>query len=59
MKLKIFHLIGIEVGTLMDRKQNPGNYEVEWNAAEHAGGFYFYQLFAGDYVETKKMIILK
>ncbi|MCW8960700.1 MAG: T9SS type A sorting domain-containing protein, partial [Ignavibacteriaceae bacterium] len=35
------------------------SYEVEWNASELPSGVYFYQLRAGSFVETKKMILMK
>jgi hypothetical protein len=51
------------VATLVDEYRNAGSYEIEFNpgsSIKHpASGIYFYRLQAGDYVETKKMILLK
>jgi photosystem II stability/assembly factor-like uncharacterized protein len=63
--LKIFDIMGREVETLVKEKQSPGTYEVNWNA-RHGGsstqlpsGVYFYKINAGDFSETKKMILMK
>jgi len=57
--LKIFDVLGNEVATLVDEYKPAGSYEVEWNASELPSGVYFYQLRAGSFVETKKMILMK
>ncbi len=62
--IKIYDVLGNEVATLVNEEQAPGIYEIEFNAAqvsrpELTSGVYFYQLKAGDYIETKKMILLK
>ena len=36
-----------------------GTYEIKWNASNYSSGIYFYTLKAGDYIETKKMILTK
>ncbi len=62
--LKVFDVLGNEVATLVDEYRPAGNYELDFNVGRDsspalASGIYFYQLKAGDYVETKKMILLK
>jgi len=61
--LKVFDVLGREVATLVDEFRTAGSYEVEFNPASSiknpASGIYFYQLKAGDYIETKKMLLLK
>jgi hypothetical protein len=57
--LKVFDVLGREVATLVDEYRNAGSYEVEFNASNLPSGVYFYQLKAGPFVETKKMILLK
>jgi hypothetical protein len=59
VKLSIFDLRGCEVATLMNEQLKPGMYEVEWDGTGYPSGTYYYKLFAGDYVETKKMILMK
>jgi len=63
--LNVFDVLGKEIATLVNEEKPAGSYEVEFNSVEtlHAtslpSGVYFYQLRAGDYIETKKMILLK
>ncbi|MBK7630785.1 MAG: T9SS type A sorting domain-containing protein [Ignavibacteriales bacterium] len=57
--LKVYDVLGNEVAILVDDYRNAGSYAVEFNASNLPSGVYFYQLKAGYYVETKKMILLK
>jgi hypothetical protein len=57
--LKVYDILGKEIETLVNEKLNPGTYEVTFNASKYPSGVYFYRLQAGDYLETKKMILLK
>ena len=57
--LKIYNIIGEEVATLVNREQSAGRYEVAFNAKNFPSGLYFYRLSAGNFAETKKMIVLK
>jgi hypothetical protein len=59
VNLKVYDILGREVATLVNKKQKPGNYEVIWDASEQSSGVYFYQIQAGEYIETKKMILLR
>jgi hypothetical protein len=57
--LKVYDILGREVATLVNEEKPAGEYEVEFNAANLPSGIYFYQLKAGNYSETKKMVLLK
>jgi len=57
--LKIYNVNGKEVGTILDDYKPAGSYEVRFNAEGLPSGIYFYKLEAGDFSETKKMILLK
>ncbi len=57
--LKVFDVLGSEIITLLNKEQSAGNYEVEFDGSDLTSGIYFYRLQAGDFVETKKMILLK
>jgi len=57
--LKIYNELGEKVGDLLNRELTIGNYEVEWDATGFPSGVYFYQLRAEDFIETKKMILMK
>lgn len=57
--LKVFDILGKEIATLVNQKQKPGNYSVRFYGTNLSSGIYYYQLQAGEFIETKKMIILK
>ncbi|EFK96779.1 hypothetical protein LDC_1193 [sediment metagenome] len=57
--LKIFDVLGNEVAALVDEYKSAGNYEVEFNASGLSSGIYFYQLIVGEFISTKKMILLR
>ncbi|HRI46168.1 MAG TPA: lamin tail domain-containing protein [Ignavibacteriaceae bacterium] len=59
VKLAIFDVLGNEVKTLMNGYKKAGNYVVEFNAGGLSSGVYFYTLTAGNFVETKKLNLLK
>ncbi|MEI8114777.1 MAG: T9SS type A sorting domain-containing protein [Bacteroidia bacterium] len=57
--LKVFDLVGREVATLVDEHRPSGKYETQFNAAMLPKGVYFYQLKAGEYSQTRKLIVIK
>ncbi len=62
--LKVYDVLGNEVATLVDEYKAAGGYEVEFNVEQDsrpamASGVYFYQVKAGEYIQTKKMLYLK
>jgi hypothetical protein len=57
--LKIFDVLGREVETLVNEHQNAGNHSVQFNATNLASGVYFYKLEAGNYNNTKKLLLVK
>jgi len=57
--LIVYDVLGKEVTTLVNDEKQPGVYEVEFNASNLSTGIYFYQLKAGSFVQTKKMILAK
>lgn len=59
VELKVFDMLGQEVKTLVNETQNGGYYEVQFTANSFASGVYFYQIKAGSFIDTKKMILLK
>ena len=59
VSLKVFNVLGKEVAVLVNEKQEPGVYTVNFSSANLSGGVYLYRLQAGDFVQTKKMILLK
>jgi hypothetical protein len=57
--LKVYDVLGNELAALVNEEKTPGTYEEKWNAVNLSSGVYFYQLKAGDFISTKKMILLK
>jgi len=60
VRLTVTDVLGREVATLINNEErNAGNYNVKWNASSFASGVYFYRLQAGNFVQTKKLVLLK
>ncbi len=57
--LSVYDISGREIQTLVNEKLNPGTYEVTFDGSNFASGVYFYQLRTGDFIETKKLVLLK
>ena len=57
--IKVFDILGNEIETLVNEEKPAGTYELTWNAVKLPSGIYFYQLRAGDFVQMKKMLLLK
>jgi hypothetical protein len=57
--LKVYDVLGNEIATLFNEEKPAGEYEVEFNAHGLPSGIYFYQLKTGEFIQTKKMILLK
>ncbi len=64
VKLEIFNLLGQHITTLVDEIQSPGHRQVEWNSTDRQGqtvasGIYLYRFTAGNFMQSKKMLLLK
>ena len=57
--LKIYNVLGKEVAILVDEEKPAGTYEIIWHATNLPNGVYFYKLKTGDFISTKKMILLR
>jgi len=57
--LKIFDITGREIRTLVSEQKTAGNYLVEFNASGLSSGVYFYQIKTGDFIQTKRMVLIK
>ena len=58
-KLIIYDALGREINTLVNEKLGAGSYEVDWNASGYPSGVYFYKLVSEEYVDVKKMLLVK
>jgi hypothetical protein len=57
--LKVYDVLGREVATLVNGRQNAGRYTISFNASTLASGVYFYRLQAGNFTQSKKMMLVK
>jgi len=59
VNLAVYDILGREVAKLVNEKLNAGTYLVDWNASQYPSGVYFYRLQSGDFVDVKKMLMIK
>jgi hypothetical protein len=57
--IKIYDILGHEIATLVNEEKLAGKYQVEFNGSNLASGVYFYRLQAGNYIQTRKMLVLQ
>jgi subtilisin family serine protease len=57
--LTVYNVLGEEVATLASGDHAPGTFEVRWEVSGMPSGVYFYRLTAGDFVQTKKMVLMR
>lgn len=57
--LAVYDILGREVSSLVNENQLAGSYKVEFNANKLASGIYFYQIRSGNFISTKRMVLLK
>jgi hypothetical protein len=59
IQITVFNSEKKEISKLVDEDKKPGTYELIWDASNKPSGVYFYKIFADDFVQVKKMILLK
>ncbi len=59
VKIVIFDLLGNEVKTILNEYKNPGAYSIEFEASSLASGVYFYKMITAEYINIKKMVLIK
>jgi hypothetical protein len=59
VSLAIYDVLGRQIAHLVDEFKFPGRHEVEWDASALASGVYFYQMRAGNFVDTKKLLLIR
>ena len=57
--VKVFDVLGNEIETLLNEEKQTGTYEITWYTEGLPSGVYFYRLQAGNFIQTKKMVLLK
>ena len=59
VSLKVFDITGKEVSVLVNEFKIPGTYSIQFDASALSSGVYFYRLTAGNYISTKRMLLIK
>ncbi|HOI28176.1 MAG TPA: T9SS type A sorting domain-containing protein [Melioribacteraceae bacterium] len=64
VQIKVYDVLGKEIKTLMSEDRTAGNHKIYWNATDDHGrrvssGVYFYTISSGDFIQTKKMVLMK
>lgn len=59
VQLKVFNALGQEIAILVNEEKPSGSYEIVFDASHLSSGVYFYQLTSGNFIETKRMLLLK
>ena len=57
--LKVFDILGNEIETLVNEEKSAGTYEITWQITNLPSGVYFYRIQSGNFIDTKKMLLLK
>jgi hypothetical protein len=58
-KIAIYDVLGREVAVLVNEIKGPGKYSVNWDASGNASGVYIVRMMAGEFVRSRKMILMK
>lgn len=59
VQLTVYDMLGRRIAKLVDESQNPGNYEVNFDASQFSTGMYIYRIEAGEFSQTRKMMLVK
>lgn len=59
VSLKVYDILGKEIANMVDEVKLPGSYIIKFNGSNLASGLYFYRLKIGNFIETKKMLMIK
>ncbi len=59
VQIKVYDILGNEVRVLVDEYKDKGNYETEFNALNLPSGVYIYRISVGEFVDVKKMLLVK
>ena len=59
VRISVFDMLGKEVEVLVNEQLSAGTYKADWNASKYSSGAYFYKIQAGNFIETKQMLLIK
>jgi hypothetical protein len=57
--LNVYNTLGQQVASLLNEQKQPGRYEIQFDGSNLPSGVYFYRIVAGDFIETKKMVVIR
>jgi len=58
-KIVIYDVLGREVAVLVNEELTPGTYEIDWDGSRYSSGIYFYRVVTSEFIDTKKMVLIK
>ena len=59
VSIKVYDILGKQIAVLLNEEKPAGNYEIDFNGSNLSSGVYFYKMQAGNFTESKKMILIK
>ncbi|MBN2009758.1 T9SS type A sorting domain-containing protein, partial [candidate division KSB1 bacterium] len=59
VELNIYNLLGERIAKLVNERQNPGNYVIQFDASDLSSGIYFYHLKTESFNQVKKMLVIR
>jgi len=59
IRITIFDVLGQEITKIVNQEMNPGSYKIDWDASNYPSGVYFYKMEAGEFTDSKKMILIR
>jgi hypothetical protein len=59
VRIVVYDMLGREVGVLVNERKPPGTFEVKWDGTRFATGVYVCRMIAGEYVKTRRMLLIK
>ena len=57
--VKVYNIVGYEITTLINEELSTGNHNTQWDGSYQPSGVYFVKIESGDFVQTRKMVLLK
>ena len=59
VSVKVYNIVGYEITTLINEELSTGNHNIQWDGSHQPSGVYFVKIESGDFVQTRKMVLLK
>lgn len=59
VRIAVYDVFGRDINTLLNKELKAGSYEIKWNAGNLDAGIYYYKIYADEFVDSKKILLLK